>query len=93
MSSLKGKVAIFTGTSRGIGSVIAKDLVKEGSSLVVNYSGSKAAAKSVVDEIATAGGTAIAVKRIAKLVGSRSTEPLCGCSPRLRHPHKSLSLR
>jgi 3-oxoacyl-[acyl-carrier protein] reductase len=62
MSSLKGKVAIVTGSSRGIGSVIAKDLAKEGSSVVVNYSGSEAAAKSVVDEITTAGGTAIAVK-------------------------------
>lgn len=62
MSSLKGKVAIVTGSSRGIGSIIAKDLAKEGCSTVVNYSGSEAAAKSVVDEIITSGGEAIAVK-------------------------------
>lgn len=62
MSSLKGKVAIVTGSSRGIGSIIAKDLAKEGCSLVVNYSGSEAAANNVVNEITTAGGTAIAVK-------------------------------
>lgn len=62
MSSLKGKVAIVTGSSRGIGSTIAKDLAKEGCSVVVNYSGSEAAAKNVVDEIAATGGEAIAVK-------------------------------
>ncbi|MBE9140862.1 SDR family NAD(P)-dependent oxidoreductase [Nodosilinea sp. LEGE 07088] len=62
MSSLQDKVAIVTGSSRGIGSVIAKDLAKEGSSLVINYSGSEAAAKGVVDEITTVGGTAIAVQ-------------------------------
>jgi 3-oxoacyl-[acyl-carrier protein] reductase len=62
MSSLKGKVAIVTGSSRGIGSIIAKDLAKESCSIVVNYAGSEAAAKSVVDEITASGGTAIAVK-------------------------------
>lgn len=62
MSSLKGKVAIVTGSSRGIGRIIAKDLAKEGCSLVVNYSGSEVAANSVVDEITMAGGTAIAMK-------------------------------
>jgi NAD(P)-dependent dehydrogenase (short-subunit alcohol dehydrogenase family) len=30
MGSLKDKVAIVTGSSRGIGSIIAKDLAKEG---------------------------------------------------------------
>jgi 3-oxoacyl-[acyl-carrier protein] reductase len=62
MSSLKGKVAIVTGSSRGIGSILAKDLAKEGCSIVVNYSGSEAAAKSVVDEITASGGVAIAVQ-------------------------------
>jgi 3-oxoacyl-[acyl-carrier protein] reductase len=62
MSSLQGKVAIVTGSSRGIGSIIARDLAKEGCSIVVNYSGSETAAKNVVDEITIADGTAIAVK-------------------------------
>jgi 3-oxoacyl-[acyl-carrier protein] reductase len=56
ISSLKGKVAIVTGSSRGIGSIIAKDLAKEGCSIVVNYSGSEASAKSVVDELASPDG-------------------------------------
>lgn len=62
MDSLKGKVAIITGSSRGIGSIIAKDLAKVGCDVVINYSGSEAAAKSVVDQIVTANGRAIAVK-------------------------------
>ena len=62
MSSLKGKVAIVTGSSRGIGSVIAKDLAKEGCSVVVNYAGNEAAAKKVIDEIVADGSMAIAVK-------------------------------
>jgi 3-oxoacyl-[acyl-carrier protein] reductase len=62
MSILKDKVAIVTGSSRGIGSILVKDLAKEGCKVVVNYSGSETAAKSVVDEITTSGGTAIAVK-------------------------------
>lgn len=62
MSSLQGKVAIVTGSSRGIGSIIAKDLAKVGCSVTVNYSGNEAAANSVVDEIISGGGTAFAVK-------------------------------
>lgn len=62
MSSLKGKVAIVTGSSRGIGSVIAKDIAKEGCSVVVNYAGNEAAAKKVIDEIVADGGRATAVK-------------------------------
>jgi 3-oxoacyl-[acyl-carrier protein] reductase len=62
MSNLQGKVAIITGSSRGIGSIIAKDLAKAGCSIVVNYSGSEAAAKSVVEQITAAESAAIAVK-------------------------------
>jgi 3-oxoacyl-[acyl-carrier protein] reductase len=62
MSDLQGKVAIVTGSSRGIGSVIARDLAKAGCSIIVNYSGNEAAAKNVVDEIATAGSAAISIR-------------------------------
>ncbi|MCC3427380.1 MAG: SDR family oxidoreductase [Microcoleus sp. PH2017_01_SCD_O_A] len=62
MNNLSGKVAIVTGSSRGIGSIIAQDLAKAGCSLIVNYSGSEAAAKAVVDQITSAGGQAIAVR-------------------------------
>lgn len=62
MSKLANKVAIVTGASKGIGASIAKEFGKEGASVVVNYSSSKAAAGQVVDEIKKAGGKAIAVQ-------------------------------
>ncbi|HEY3521821.1 MAG TPA: glucose 1-dehydrogenase [Rhodanobacteraceae bacterium] len=62
MSKLKGKVAVVTGASKGIGASIARTLAAEGASVVVNYASSKAGADKVVSEIAEAGGKAVAVQ-------------------------------
>ena len=62
MSKLKGKVAIVTGASKGIGAGIAKGLAAEGAAVVVNYASSREGAERVVAEITGQGGTAIAVQ-------------------------------
>jgi 3-oxoacyl-[acyl-carrier protein] reductase len=56
------QVAIVTGASRGIGAEIAKHLARDGYQVVVNYASNVAEADKVVQEIAAAGGKALAVK-------------------------------
>ncbi len=61
MAKLKGKVAVVTGASKGIGAGIAKALGAEGASVVVNYATDKSGAEKTVAEITKAGGKAVAV--------------------------------
>jgi 3-oxoacyl-[acyl-carrier protein] reductase len=61
-TSLEGRVAIVTGSSRGIGRTIAKELALRGAAVVVNFHKSAAAADEVVSEIQSAGGQAQALQ-------------------------------
>ncbi len=60
--NLNNKVAIVTGSSRGIGTHIAKSLSHAGARVVVNYARDQAGADRVVAEVHAAGGEAIAVR-------------------------------
>jgi len=62
MANLTGKVAIVTGSSRGIGRGIAERLGQDGATVVINYAGSKQEAKQVVEVIESKGGKAVALQ-------------------------------
>jgi len=59
---LSGRVAIVTGSSRGIGRAIALKLGQLGAKVVVNYRANGAAAQEVVESIRAMGGEAVAVQ-------------------------------
>ncbi len=56
------RVALVTGSSRGIGRAIALRLAQEGADIVVNYSRSRDQAEGVADEVRALGRRAHAVK-------------------------------
>ncbi|KAB3535202.1 3-oxoacyl-[acyl-carrier-protein] reductase [Alkaliphilus pronyensis] len=59
---LKGKTALVTGGSRGIGKAISKALAKAGANVVINYTSNGEAADEVVKELEKEGVKALAVK-------------------------------
>lgn len=61
---LEGKVAIVTGSSRGIGATTAENLAKEGADIVINYpfAGEKDNAEAVVRRIEEIGRKAVMIE-------------------------------
>jgi len=62
MTNLSNKVALVTGSARGLGKAIAERLGSLGATIVVNYSSDEANALKTVDSIKAGGGQAIAIK-------------------------------
>lgn len=62
MSSLEGKVAIITGSSRGIGRALAERLGRDGAKVVITYAGNRDKAEEVVSTIKANASDAIAVQ-------------------------------
>src|ERR1700730_8918780 len=60
--SFKGKVALVTGGSRGIGAGIVRRLASDGASVAFTYSSSPEKALQLVREIESAGGKALSLE-------------------------------
>lgn len=62
MRTLLEKVAVVTGSSKGIGAAIAQKLAQQGAKVIINYSGNQAAAAATVETIQVNGGEAFAIQ-------------------------------
>lgn len=67
------KIALVTGSSRGLGRAIALRLAKEGHAIIIQYNSSQAEAEKVAEKIQNSGGAAFAVQADLSKVASIET--------------------
>jgi 3-oxoacyl-[acyl-carrier protein] reductase len=75
---LKDKVALVTGSSRGVGKAVALGFAQQGANVVINYTSNENAANEAVDAIQAMGSKAIAVK--ADVAQKGDVEDLVGAT-------------
>ncbi len=75
---LKGKTAIITGASRGIGRATALALAKAGANVVINYTSNELKAAAVKEQIENDGGSAVIFK--ADVTEYKQCEALVQCA-------------
>ncbi|MFH7003881.1 SDR family oxidoreductase [Flavobacterium bizetiae] len=69
MKNLKNKVALITGSARGLGKAIAERYAALGADIIINYSRDKASADEVLSNVLAMGVKAIAIKAdVSKVV-------------------------
>ena len=59
---LRGKIALITGSAKGLGKMTALALARDGCDIVINYVNSKEAAEQLVSQIEDIGVRAMAVR-------------------------------
>ncbi len=62
MKRLQERITLVTGSSSGIGAAVARSMADEGAKVIVNYAHSSQGAETVVNEIISNGGDAIAIQ-------------------------------
>ncbi|MCF8144919.1 MAG: 3-oxoacyl-ACP reductase FabG [Deltaproteobacteria bacterium] len=75
---LKDKVAIVTGSSRGVGKAVALGFAQQGANVVINYTSNQDAAKETVNAVQAIGTKAVAVK--ADVARKKDAEDLVGAA-------------
>ncbi len=71
--NFKGKVAVITGGTRGIGKAIALEMVRNGANVVLNYTNNDIKAEKTLSEIKEKGGYAVLVKAsVGELKGCKT---------------------
>ncbi len=75
---LKDKVALVTGSSRGVGRAVALGFAEEGAKLLINYTSNEKAANEVVKAVQALGSEAVAVK--ADVAQKTEAEKLVGAA-------------